>query len=156
MKTRSAPFALFALLTLLAGCSDDSGTDPPPDDSVTVDDLVGSWSATAHTFTNQADTDQTIDLIANGGETRNTILDGGGVRFWLEFGTFSDEFDALLTISGESITITPVEASRRVRMGTFTLVGSVFTTTNTDGLFDFTLSGGPEVPATEVIVWERR
>ncbi len=156
MKVRSTLFALLALLTLSAGCSDDNGTEPPAEDPVTVADLVGSWSATSHTFTNQADPSQTFDMIANGGETRTTVLDGGRTRFWIEFGDFSDEFDALVTISGNTITTTPAEASRPTRVGTFTLVGNVFTTTNEDGLFDFTLSDGPEVPATEVIVWQKR
>lgn len=156
MKTRSTLFALVALLTISAGCSDDNGTEPPADDPVTIADIVGSWTATSHTFTNQADAGQSFDLIANGGETRTTILDDGRARFWVEFETFSDEFDALVTLSGNTITTTPAEASRPVRVGTFTLVGNVFTTTNPDGAFDFTLEGGPEVPATEVIVWQRQ
>jgi hypothetical protein len=157
MKIRSTPFALLALLTLSTGCGDDNGTEPPSEDLITVEDLVGSWTASSHTFTNNADPSQTFETIANGGETRVTVLSGGRARFWFELGTYSDEFDALLTISGNTITTTPVEASRPViGPATFTFVGNVFTTTDLDSTFDFTLSEGPEVPATEVVVWQRQ
>jgi hypothetical protein len=146
------------LAALLAvGCSDDSGTNvDDTEDGVTVADLVGSWKASSHTFTNNADPSQTFDLVANGGETRVTVLNGGGARTWVEIGDFSDEWDAQLTISGTNLISTPVEASRGVQTHAFTLVGNTLTLTDSNSEFDFTLLGEDPVPATQVVVLVRQ
>lgn len=81
---------------------------------------------------------------------------GGGARTLLEFGTFSDEWDAQLTISGSTLTSRPVGASRSMRTWAFTLEGDVLELTDTNATFDFTLTGGVELPATEVVVLVRR
>lgn len=158
MRKRLCALVLHAVVPITSSCGDDSdtGTARPVEDGVTVDDLVGSWSASSHTFTNKADATQSIDIITIGGETRSTVLAGGRARTWVELGDFSDEWDAQLSISGNTITSTPVEASRDGRVSTFVLSGNVLTTTNGNSTFDFTLSGEPEVPATEVIVWQRQ
>ena len=85
-----------------------------------------------------------------------TVLPGGGARTWITFGTFSDEWDAQLTITGGTLTSRPVEASRGVRNWTFSLVGNVLTVTDTNSAFDFTLSDAVAVAATEVVVLVRR
>lgn len=149
----TAPYVFVAVLTLLAsGCSD-SGTEP---DGITIGDFTGTWQASSHTFTNSADAGETFDLIANGGETRVTVLSGGRARTWVTIGTFYDEWDAQLSINGNVLTSTPAEATRPVKHWTFTLVGNTLTLTDSDSEFDFTLSGGAEVPATEVVVLVRQ
>ena len=142
---------VFAML-LAAGCSD-SATEA---DGITLADFTGTWQASSHSFTNNADAGETFDLIANGGETRVTVLSGGRARTWVTIGTFSDEWDAQLSINGNVVTATPEEATRPVRNYVFTLVGSTLTLTDSDSEFDFTLSGGDEVPATEMMVLVRQ
>jgi hypothetical protein len=147
---------LIAALTALSACSDSDDPTDLSDGGVTVEDFVGSWTASSHVYTNNADASETFDLIANGGETRTTILTGGRGRTWVEFGTFSDEWDAQLSISGNTVTSVPAEASRETRVWTFTLVGTVITLTDESSSFDFTLMEGPGVSATEVVVFVKQ
>jgi hypothetical protein len=146
--------AVLSVVLAVAACSDSEQVTGP--EGITIEDLVGSWTASSHTFTNNADPGEALDLIANGGETRVTVLSGGGARTWVTFGEFSDEWDAQLTIAGGTVTSRPVEASRPVRTWTFTLVGNLLTLTDTDSEFDFSLSGAVEVSATEVVVFVRQ
>jgi hypothetical protein len=153
-------FVLFAV----AACSESEQVTAPGDDGndgndtqgITIDNLVGSWTASSHMFTNNSDAGETYDLIANGGETRVTVLSGGGARTWFIFGPVDDEWDAQLTLVGSTLTSRPVEASRSVRNWTVTLEGNVLTLTDTDASFDFTLSDAAEVSATEVVVLVRQ
>ena len=158
--SRFLPFALAGLL--VAACGDDQG---PPDDTVAVSDLVGTWQASSHLFTDNANSTVQFDLIASGGETRMTVLASGGARTWVTIGNcdagpqppclYYDEFDAALSISGDVLTMTPVEASRQVAHYELTLAGSTLTLVRSDATFDFTLQGGPGVPATQRIVLTR-
>ena len=152
---RIAPCLL--LLALAAGCGgDDNPTEPPPPASgTTIADVVGSWSATSSVHTNNADSSETLDAIAAGAELRFTMLTGGGTRTWVEFGAFSDEWDAAVTISGSALTSNPVEEGRPTRVFQFTLVGGVLTLTDANSEFDFTLADGAPVSTTEVIVFAR-
>ncbi len=147
---------LIVLTALVAVACSDSSSGPENPDAVTLADLVGSWTASSHTFTNNANSSESFDVVANGGETRTTVLNGGGHRTWFELGTFSDEWDAQLSISGTTLTSTPAEASRETRVWTFTLVGNTLTLTRSDAEWDFTLSGGAGVPATEVVVFVKQ
>lgn len=151
--SRIVPFAI-VITALAAGCGDSDPTDP--EDAVTISDLVGSWTASSHTFTNNADAGESYDVVANGGETRTTILTGGGARTWLEWGSFIDEWDAQLTITGNTLTSTPVESTRETNTWTFTLAGTILTLSRSTSDFDFTLTGGTEVSVTEVVVFVRQ
>jgi len=151
---RLITFATAALFVFVAACSDsEKGTGP---DEVTVSDLVGSWTASSLVYTDNANPAQSLDLVALGGENRVTVLAGGGARTWVEFGTFSDEWDAQLSISGNVLTSNPVEASRGVRTWEFTLNGDVLELTDTDATFDFTLSGAAGVSVTEKVIFLRQ
>jgi hypothetical protein len=148
---------LIVCTALLAVACSDSSSGPEPDPAgVTLADLVGSWTASSHTFTNNANSSESFEVVANGGETRTTVLTGGGHRTWFTLGSFSDEWDAQLSISGTTLTSTPVESSRETRVWTFTLVGNTLTLTRSDSEWDFTLSGGAGVPATEVVVFVKQ
>ena len=153
MRPSLPSFLVVAAVVLAAGCSSDGPTDVQ---TLTIADLVGSWSASSEVFTNNADPSQKFDLIALGGENRFTMLPGGGTRTWIGLGTFQDEWDSQATLDagGTTLTLTPVEASRAVRTFTVTLDGTVLTLHSTDVTFDFTLtdpSGG--TPATVDIVF---
>ena len=143
----------FVVLTAMLGVGCDNGE--PDTDEITVEDFVGSWTASSHTFTNNADQSQSFDTIANDGETRTTVLTGGGTRTWFELGTFSDEWDSQMSINGTTLTMTPVETTRETRTWTFTLEGTVITLTDATSSFDFTLSDAAEVSSTEVVVLVR-
>ncbi len=81
------------------------------------------------------------------------MLSGGGTRTWVDFGTFSDEWDAAVSLSGNTLTSDPVEEGRPTRVWTFTLVDGLLTMTDTDADWDFTLTGATPVSAIEVIVF---
>lgn len=151
---RTARSGLFLALTVMvaASCGSDGGTEP---EGITIADLVGSWTATSQTFTNNSNSSETFDFIANGGETRMTVLAGGNARTWVDIDTYSDEWDAQLTLNGNTLTSTPVEASRPVRVYTITLNGSTLSVTNTSDAFDFPPEDAP-VSATLEMVMERQ
>ena len=151
MRTLARIVPVCLLLSLsLSGCG---GDDPAGPAGLTINDLVGSWIATSDTHTNNANSSESLDLIAEGGEVRFTMLSGGNTRIWVTFGTFSDEFDSAVTLSGTTLTIDPVEAGRETVVLEITLVGNVLTMTNADAEFDFTQSGATPVPTTEVLVF---
>ena len=145
---------VLSLVFVVAACSD-SDTSMGPDE-ITLADLVGSWTASSHVYANNANPGEAFDLIAAGGETRTTVLHNGGARTWITFGTFSDEWDAQLSISGNTLTSDPVEASRQVRTWALSLAGNLLTLTDATSSFDFTLAGGDGVSATEVVVFARQ
>ena len=140
------------ILIIGLGCSKD---DEDLTDHVTLADFEGSWIATSHVHTNNANASETFDMIANGGEIRFTALSGGRVRTWVTFDTFSDEWDALVTISGNKLTSRPAESTRPTVTYTFVMSENRLEMTNTDDSFDFTLSGAPEVATTAVSVFVR-
>ncbi len=145
---------LFVLIAAHAACGG-VGSPSSPTPALTLNDLVGSWIATSVVNTNQATPSQTIAIIAAGGEVRFTMLSGGGTRNWVEFGTFSDEWDAVVTLNGSTATSVPVETSRPTAVASATLVNGVLTLTNRSALFDFTLTGATPVAATQVSVFVR-
>lgn len=141
--------ALFALVTVTAGCGGSSSpTNPSP--ALTLSEIVGSWKATSVINTNHANPAQTFDIVAAGGEVRFTMLANGNTRTWVELGSFSDEWDSAVTLNGTTVTSVPAEASRRTVVSTATLVNGVLTLTDTNAVFDFTLTGATPVPVTQV------
>jgi len=145
-------FGLIAMCTI--SCDKDDVT--PEDPGITISDLVGSWHATSALFTNNSDAEQNFDLVENGGELRFTVLAHGGVRTWVEIDTFSDEWDAQITITGDNtMETTPVESSRTVNKFTVDLKDNVVTLTNVDDSFDFN-GDGNEVSATTVSIFEKQ
>lgn len=115
-------------------------------DPCTVADFVGSWHATAVVYTNNADAGQQLDVVTVGVTLDITVLTSGGVRTWLETPDSSDEWDALMTVSGSTLTLDPVEAGRPTRIHTFAFLSDdSFTATDTVSEFDFTLTGATTV-----------
>ncbi len=141
--------AFIAVFTI----SCDKNDDTP---GITVDAFTGSWEAISATYTNHADPAQEIEIISKGADINFTILDGGKVRTWVTFGTFHDEWDAVVIMTNQTnLVSTPVETSRGIKMLTFELENDILTLINQADQFDFTLMGEPEVPATSVIVLAR-
>ena len=143
------------MLVALAGCGDDDPTGSS-DDALTIEDFVGSWTGTSLVFTNNANPSESVDVIAEGAAAvRFTVLTGGGTRTWVDAGADSDEWDALVSISGNTMTSVPAESSRPTRTYTFTFVGGVLTLTDTNSEFDFTDTDATPVSATEVATFVR-
>jgi hypothetical protein len=155
LRTVRSLFVLFAGALVLTACGD--GSNPAGVDEVTIEDFVGSWSATSQVFTSNADPNETFDAISAGGEARFTMLSGGRTRHWFDLGDFHDEWDTLVTLNnaGDMLTSTPEEASRPVQHYTFILDGNTLTLTNTSGSFDFTLTGAAGTSATVVTVFQK-
>jgi hypothetical protein len=150
-------FGAIASSLAIVGCSSDSPTEPETETEtgITLTDLVGSWIATSDVHTNNADASETFDLVGAGGEVRTTVLANGGARTWVTLGTFSDEWDAAVTIFGSTLSSDPVEAGRPTRVWQITLVNGVLTMTDDSAEFDFTMTGAAPVSTTEVVVFIR-
>lgn len=146
MKT-SKLFLTLLILPLLFSCN---RTEEDMETVYTMADFEGSWIAISNVHTNNSNSSETFDIIENGGEIRFTAFADGRMRTWIEFGTFSDEFDALAKIDDDTVTLTPAESSRLVQVYTFTFENEMLRLTNTNDTFDFTLSGGESVSTTSV------
>lgn len=147
-------------LALAGACgSDDPEVEAPLDAGPSADagvrtiDLVGSWQATSHVFTNNADSAQTYDVLGTGGETRMTVLTGGGTRTFRTINGASDDHDSMLAIVGDILRSTTNESPPRIWNWSFNLTGDTLTLDDAGQNFDFTLAGGTEVDATEHIVF---
>jgi len=145
--------SLLVLTIFLVSCDSSSSGE---DDAVTLQDLVGSWKATSHVFTNASNPSQSVDVVGLGEELDITVLSNGGVRTWLTVGEVSDEWDASISISGNTLTSTPAEASREGGEYSVSVNGDTFTLTDNSSQFDFTLSGQTPVAAKEVIQFTRK
>lgn len=149
---------LLIAVLLLVGCGGSDDPTGPAGGSATalaLNDLVGSWKATSVIHTDKSNSSQTFDVIAEGGEVRFTMLPNTGTRTWTSFGDVSDEWDSAVSLSGNVLTVTPVEAGRPSRTWTISLSNNVLTMTDSDSMWDFTLSGAPPVSTVEVIVFAR-
>jgi hypothetical protein len=143
------------LFISIVSCSKDD--DEPVQEEITINDFIGSWKASSAIYTNNSNTSEKFNFIENGGEIRFTMLAGGKVRTWIDLGTFSDEWDALATITnGNTLTATPAEASRGIRISKFEWNGNTLTLTNVNEKFDFTLQDDDaKVSATSVVVFQK-
>ena len=140
-------------LILFSALSCEKKEDEP---EITISELAGSWIATSSVFTKASNGNESIDLIALGGEISFTMLENGGVRTWLTLGSFSDEWDSQAVITNSrTLTLTPVEEERGVNTFEFELDNNTLKLINRNDSFDFTLSGAAEVPASSVTILER-
>lgn len=146
-----AILAISLIMLVSTGCDDDEVAP-----SYTINDFVGSWTATTFVHTSNSEPEQSIDLTEIGGEVRFTVLAGGKIRTWVEIGTYSDEWDALVTLSDDEMTTTPSESTRPGTIHTFDYDGTTLKLTNLDDTFDFTLMGAPGVSTTSVGNFERQ
>jgi hypothetical protein len=142
---------LSILVVSMYSCSDDDS--PEMEDVLTISDLAGSWKAISSVHTNNSDSSEKYDIVGNGGEIRYTMFNDGRVRTWIEFGDFSDEYDAKATLTGSRLTIQPVETTRRTKNFGVVYSGSTITLTDSNDSFDFSLTGSTPVSSTSVTVF---
>ena len=116
-----------------------------------IGDFIGSWIASSAIFTDNANPENKVDLIAIGGEIRFTMQEGGKVRNWITMDSYSDEWDALARLTGsKELTLTPAESSRGISVLEVEFKENELVLINRDSRFDFTLSNTTEIPATSV------
>ena len=148
------------------GCSDSTGSDG----DVTIGDLVGTWTATEFTYTNQADLDQSVELVGLAGlelilmVTSNGSFSGTFMECALPSLCPEQSVAGTMAISGSTMTLTftaPADFDEPIS-GTFTLATGgdpdVLTMNATSGVeFDFSIIGGDpgDVPVNLTLVMER-
>jgi hypothetical protein len=143
------------------GCSDSTGSNG----DVTVGDLVGTWTATEFTYTNQADRTEQANMMNFGLELVITVTSGGNFTGTLKETAVSPvvSVSGTIAISGSTMTLTFIQPPSfdEPISGAFTLdTGDpdVLAMTATSGVdFDFGLIGGDpgEVPADLFLEMER-
>lgn len=153
MRTLKIIF-LSLVITFTQSCTSDDDETINQDDVLKISDLSGSWKADSSIFTNNADGSESFDLVANDGEIRYTMFVDGRVRTWIVLGEFNDEWDALASLNGQILTVTPVESSRSVQKSTVVKNGNTITLTNKNDVFDFTLNGDSPTSATSVTIFK--
>lgn len=117
---------------------------------ITVENLEGTWDATAYVYTNKANTSQTADIVAlNGatmvltvqpnGTTTSTFNDGKG-------GTSSNS--GSFNAQGQALTLAGVTYQA-------SLEGSRLTLTNDSGQYDFDNNGSTEAATVRITIRRR-
>ncbi len=141
------------------GCSDSTG----PDGDVTIGDLVGTWTATEVTYTNQADLDESVNMMTFGFELIITVAGGGNFTGTMKQTAVSSAVSVAgtIVIDGNTMTLTFMQPpSLDPISGTFTLTTGDPDVLRVNALgvpFDFGIIGGDpgEVPANLTLVMER-
>ncbi len=128
---------LFGTANLLTACSDD-GTGPAD-----LQPLVGTWRAQVLTLTNQANPETVVRLIQEGATFTLSVLSNGQYQAVLEIlGQANAELGAI-SISGNQITLTPVNPPGPTTAGTWRFQGDTLILDG-DTEFDFNLDGTNE------------
>ena len=139
ISRRSFLFVTFILsaANLFAACSDD-GTGPAE-----LQPLVGTWRAQVLTLTNKANPETVVRLIEEGATFTLSVLSNGQYQAVLEiFGQSNPELGTI-SISGNQVTLTPVNPPGPTTTGTWQFQGNALILDG-DTEFDFNLDGTNE------------
>ncbi len=150
MKLLRTLIAPLLAVTFVVGCSDSIGANSTPEE--VSEALTGTWNATSFVFTNQANSSETFDMIANGGSFSLTF---SGNEFSGSFtGPGENEtFTGTYVAQGTNLILTDdLEPNDPETVG-FTVSGSTLTITE-DDMFDFDDDGFDE-PATLTMVLQK-
>ncbi len=153
LRTLVAP--LLAVTCMGAGCDstgpDSIGPDSTPDEIVAA--LAGTWNATKFEFTNDANSSETFDVIANDGSFTLTITTDG--RFTGSFTGFDDNetFSGTYVVQGTNLILTDDLEPNDPETVAFTLSGDTLTIIQ-DDVFDFN-ADGVDVSVTLTMVLQR-
>jgi hypothetical protein len=122
----------FGAAFLCAGCSDDA-TGPAE-----LEPLVGTWRAQVLTLTNQANPETVVRLIEEGATFTLSVLSTGQYQAVLQiFGQSNPELGNV-SVSGNQITLTPVNPPGPTTTGTWRFQGDTLILDG-DTEFDFNL-----------------
>lgn len=129
---------VLSLVLLASGCSD-SGMEVRDE----LAPLVGTWRAVGLVLTNQADSEQVLDLIELGGSFAISILATGEYTATLTFLGMANIELGTVAVSGNQVTITPVTPPGPATQGTWSISSDIL---YIDGAteFDFDFSGSAE------------
>lgn len=138
-------------VAVAVGCSDSTA----PED-LTLEDLVGTWVASAFRYQATANPAQQFDLVAQGGAFTLTVTANGTVTGSATLLGETETFTATITVANGIVTITDA-----TEVDQFTITaydGDTITMTDVSQNFDFTPTDGidNEVPASLTIVATRQ
>jgi hypothetical protein len=142
MRRARALSVLLSVATLAVGCGDDSSG---PGSGITVDDLAGTWNATVFVFTNQSNTSERFDLIAEGGAASLTIDSGGAYSLVVLEPSGSSEITAGFAVVESGFLLVTDDARPGVTIAFgLNLSGSTLVLVTDEATFDFGDDGEPE------------
>ena len=124
---------LFLLLPVLIGCSDGI-TDPPK----SLKPLIGIWDAQVFEVPDPADIFQTLDVIQEGGSYAFSVLGDGTYTAVFDLVIFQGFEAGTISVSGQSLTLTPLGSSGGTMTGSWMLEGGVL---KVDALREIDLDG---------------
>jgi hypothetical protein len=148
---------LITLGAVALGCGDSTGST-----EVTLADLVGTWTADQFEFTNQANTAQRFDVVANGGSFEVTVAANGTITGSFDFIVDDGTIDGTISVGGGVITFinTDVVPPDTLSFGNFVLAEDVLTLTDTNQEFPFGMLTVPPdptpLPASLAVVLNRQ
>ena len=111
---------LFLLLFASSGCSD-AITDPPK----ALEPLVGAWDARVLEVPDPANFLETLDVIQEGGSYALSVLGDGTYSAVFDLVVFQGMEVGTITVSGQTLTLTPAGSSGGAMTGSFMLEGDV-------------------------------
>ncbi len=149
MKLLRTLVAPLLAVTVVAGCGDSNG---PGTSEATINALAGTWNATSMVFTNNANSSETYDLIADGGSLSLTFTAAGGFSGSSTTPEGTEILSGTFVVQGTNLIVTDTGEPESETIA-FTLSGNTLTLTLDDEL-DFDDDGFDE-PATLVIVLQR-
>ena len=142
MKLRHLITSALALI-LMSACTDGLV-------DVNVDEIVGTWNATSMVFTSDADSEVSVDLIAEGA-TLSVVLSAEGTYSLLiqEPGFEPEDEGGTYSVDGAILTLDPNEFEEDDSFETV-LNGNSLTLTSSDDEFDFNDDEIEEAASLEV------
>jgi len=146
MKLKHLTIPLMAL-TLMGACTDDGAT------GVEVDDLAGTWTATAMVFTSAADPTTSVDLVPEGA-TLTLVLGAEGSYSFIYASPWEPTEDeaGVYEVSGHTLTLS-ITGTEDPEAWEISRNGDTMTLTDSAEVFDFV--DGVEEDATLVITLVR-
>jgi hypothetical protein len=96
---------------------------------VTVEDLVGTWTASRFQITDQSGTIAPFDIVAFGGRLVITVTSGGGFSGTLKATAIATEnpVSGTVTVQGTTLTLTFTQGLTQPISGQFVLSGDTLT-----------------------------
>ncbi len=150
MKPLRTLIAPLLAVTFVVGCGDSIGADSTPEE--VAEALAGTWNATSFVFTNDANSSETFDLLADGGSFSVTFTTGGQFSGSSTLGGGTETLSGTYVVQGTNLIITDTGETESETIA-FTLSGNTLTLTQDDE-YDFN-DDDVDVSATLVIVLQR-